>query len=79
MYPMATRIPNRLPVSSAARLGRPRHYHAVLPFVRANLALRRIDLAEADKIAHGGVSRAEAMDAALLNEIRRAAHACDAA
>jgi hypothetical protein len=70
-------FPNRLPVLYAARLGRPRHFPAVLPFVRANLALRRLALAEADAAAHRATPLSvEAEADAIVDAMRRAAHDC---
>ena len=38
--------PTRLPVTPAARLGSPRRFSAVAPFVRASLTLRRLEISE---------------------------------
>jgi hypothetical protein len=68
--------PNRLPVFTAARLGRSRHFPAVLPLVRVSLALRRLAIADAAVAARGG-SRpgVEAEIDAIVHEARRAADA----
>jgi hypothetical protein len=68
--------PNRLPVFAAARLGRSRHFPAVLPLVRVSLALRRLAIADA-VVAASGSSRpgVEAEIASIVHEARRAADA----
>ena len=69
--------PNRLPVFTAARLGRSRHFPAVLPLVRVSLALRRLAIADAAVAARGGsLPGMEAEIAAIVHEARRAADAC---
>ena len=70
-------FPNRLPVFTAARLGRSRHFPAVLPFVRVSLTLRRLAIADAVEAARGGsLPGVEAEFAAIAHEARRAADAC---
>ena len=69
--------PNRLPVFTAARLGRSRHFPAVLPLVRVTLGLRRLEMADAADAARGGSqSGVEAEIDAIVHEARRAADAC---
>jgi hypothetical protein len=69
--------PNRLPVFTATRLGRSRHFPAVLPLVRVSLALRRLAIADAAVAARGGSRpEVEAEIAAIVHEARRAADAC---
>ena len=70
-------FPNRLPVFTAARLGRSRHFPAVLPLVRVTLGLRRLAIADAAVAARGGsLSGVEAEIDAIVHEARRAADAC---
>ena len=61
--------PTRLPVTPAARLGSPRRFSAVAPFVRASLTLRRLEIFE-----RAGVAR----HAATLPVAQEAADACRA-
>ncbi|HTZ20875.1 MAG TPA: hypothetical protein VMC06_08330 [Opitutaceae bacterium] len=69
--------PNRLPVFTAARLGRSRHFPAVLPLVRVTLGLRSLEMADAAVAARGGSpSGVEAEIDAIVHEARRAADAC---
>ncbi len=37
-------VPTRQPVSATARLGSPRYFPAIAPFIRAHLTLRRVPL-----------------------------------
>ena len=69
-------FPNRLPVLTAARLGRSRHFPAVSPFVRVSFALRRLEIADALEAARGAsLPGVEAEFAAIVHEARRAADA----
>ena len=72
-------FPNRLPVVTAARLGRSRHFPAVLPLVRVTLGLRRLAIADAAMAARGGSQSEVEVEAeidAIVDEARRAADAC---
>ena len=62
-------IPTRSQVLSTARLGSPRRFSAVAPFVRASLTLRRLEIFE-----RAGVAR----NAATLPVAQEAADACRA-
>ena len=76
MNAAAPTSPNRLPVFTAARLGRSRHFPAVLPLVRVTLGLRRLEMADAADAARGGSqSGVEAEIDAIVHEARRAADA----
>ena len=76
MNAAALTSPNRLPVFTAARLGRSRHFPAVLPLVRVSLALRRLAIADAAVAARGGsLPGVEAEIDAIVHEARRAADA----
>lgn len=72
MQTASHRSPTSLPVSTGTSLGRRSHFSAVAPFVRANLALRRLALAAADTRVN---RKSEQVTKALLEEIRRAADA----
>ena len=77
MNAAALTSPNRLPVFTAARLGRSRHFPAVLPLVRVSLGLRRLAIADAAGAARGeSLPGVEAELAAIVNDARRAADAC---
>jgi len=77
MNAAALTSPNRLPVFTAARLGRSRHFPAVLPLVRVSLGLRSLEIADAVVAARGGSeSGVEAELDAIVHEARRAADAC---
>ena len=77
MNAMALTSPNRLPVFTTARLGRSRHFPAVLPLVRVSLGLRRLAIADAAVAARGGSqARVEAELDAIVHDARRAADAC---
>jgi hypothetical protein len=70
-------FPNHLPVLTAARLGRSRHFPAVLPLLRVSLGLRRLEMADAAVAARGGsLPAVEAEIDAIVHEARRAADAC---
>jgi hypothetical protein len=77
MNAAALTSPNRLPVFTAARLGRSRHFPAVLPLVRVSLGLRRLAIADAAVAARGeSLPGVEAELAAIVHDARRAADAC---
>jgi hypothetical protein len=77
MNAVALTSPNRLPVFTAARLGRSRHFPAVLPLVRVSLGLRRLAIADAAVAARGeSLPGVEAELAAIVHDARRAADAC---
>lgn len=66
------RSPTSIPVNSGTRLGRRGRFSAVAPFVRANLALRRLAIIAADSRTQ---NKNEQATEALLAELRRAADA----
>lgn len=70
MPTLAKVIPTRPQVLSTARLGSPRHFSAVAPFVRASLTLRRLQLAERPGAARNAAARAAAQESA---DVSRAA------
>jgi hypothetical protein len=76
MNAAAPTSPNRLPVFTAACLGRSRYFPAVLPLVRVSVGLRRLAIADAAVAAREG-SRpgVEAEIDAIVHEARRAADA----
>ena len=76
MNAAALTSPNRLPVFTAARLGRSRHFPAVLPLVRVSVGLRRLAIADAAVAARGdSLPAVEAEIEAIVHEARRAADA----
>ena len=68
-------FPKSTPTGAAGRLGRPRHYPAVAPFLRAHFALRRLEIEDMFASARQEASMAEDC-LRQLRELRRVAHAC---
>lgn len=50
-------VPTRQPVSPTARLGSPRYFPAIVPFIRANLSLRRLQLVARPVAREGAEAR----------------------